>query len=434
MVQARLPGSRFPIPLLSILIHAHYPPAFCSEKECIVEAIAYPGSDPVMWSGLYAASNGNVYSGLCSEGSSAHFYEYDPRTGVHICVSDLAEFLGERGKGIRTSGKIHNQPVEDNKGNIYFTTINNGSGPRTIDYTSWQGGHWLRYDPKEKRLTDLGIIDEGTGCYPLVIDKKRNLLFGIGFNGYLYRYDIEKGESKNLGRVDNWDICRDIAADDEGNVFGCFPVSRIWKYNAQTEKIFDLDIQIPFDPAIFPTQLNNPMIDRSTVWRAVEWDPVERVMYGVTCGSGSLLFRYDPYDGAEGSVTALGKLCDSRFLDSERKDIPYSTLAFALDSKNRRIYFAPSARGYEIGRYAETFGSEESHHLIMYDLKADKRIDLGALKTTDGRRVFGCEAASCGPDGTLYICGQVEVRNPAKGTWTINGLPVALHILRYTQR
>ena len=403
-----------------------------SENElCLIETREYPGKDFCMWDGLYAAKNGEVYTGLMTEGVSAHFYVYKPSLDENILLYDIADFLGERGKGIRTSGKIHNKPVEDDKGNIYFVPLNNGSGPRSIDYTSWKGGHWMKYCPKTGDLENLGLVDNGIGCYPLAIDTKREYLYGVGFTGYFYRFDINKRITKNFGRVANWDICRDIFCDDKGDVYGCFPVGRIWKYDAEQEKVIDLSIRVPYDPTIFPTQLINPMIDRTCDWRAVEWDPLDKVAYGVSCGSGSILFRYDPHEGPEGKITALERMCDSKFLESGRKDIPYSTLAFALDSKNKKVYFVPSAREYSVDKYVETFGNEQRHHLIMYDIKAEKRIDLGILQTGDGRKVFGCEAASVGPDGTLYICGQVEVSNPERATSYIGEIPVSLQLIIY---
>ncbi len=401
------------------------------ENICLVETREYPGRDPYMWDALYAAKNGEVYTGLITEGVSSHFYKYVPSQDKNVLLYDMADFLGERGKGIRTSGKIHNKPVEDNDGNIYFVPLSNGSGPLKIDYTSWRGGHWLKYDPKSEVLENLGLVDEGLGCYPLAIDTDRKYLFGVGFTGYFYRFDLKTRITKNFGRVTNWDICRNIFCDDMGNVYGSFPIGRIWKYDAELENVIDLSIRVPFDPTIYPSQLLNPMIDRTYDWRAVEWDPVDKVAYGVTCGSGSLLFRFEPHNGPEGKITPLVKLCDTRFLDSERKDIPYSTLAFTVDSKNKKVYFVPSAREYNSERYSETFGSGQSHHLIMYDIKTSKRIDLGALQTTDGRKVFGCEAASVGPDGTLYICGQVEVQDPAKATNKVRNIPVALQLIIY---
>ena len=400
-------------------------------KICIVETREYPGPDPVMWDGLYASSDGKVYSALINEGESAHFYLYDPKTDKNILLCDMAEFLDERGKGIRSTGKIHNKPVEDDEGNIYFVTMNNGSGPNTIDYTSWQGGHWIKYDPKTNKMEEMGIVDQGIGCYPLTIDKKRGYLFGIGFTGYFYRFDLKSRVTKNFGRVSNWDICRDIFCDDDGNVYMSYPTAQIARYDADKEKIYDLSLRIPYDPSVFPAQLKNPMIDRTNIWRAVEWDPVDKVAYGVTCGSGSILFRFNPHDGPEGKITRLVKMCDSRFLNGDRKEIPYSTLAFAVDSRNKKVYFAPSARDFSIQKYEETYGSKVAHHLIMYDIKADKRVDMGAMQTADGRKIFGCEAISVAPDGTIYLCGQAEVKDKAKGTRMIGDIATALQLIIY---
>lgn len=377
--------------------------------KCVIELREYPGRDPAMWDGLYAARDGNVYTGLITEGVSAHFYVYKPKEDKNFLLYDIAEFLGEKGKGIRTSGKIHNKPVEDGKGNIYFVPLNNGSGPRNIDYYSWPGGHWMKYDPKTGSLENMGLVDEGLGCYPLAIDTVRKYLFGVGFTGYFYRFDLEKKVTKNFGRVTNWDICRDIFCDDLGNVYGSFPAGRVFKYDSKLGKVVDLKIRMPFDPTIYPTELGNPMIDRTYDWRAVEWDPVGKVAYGVTCGSGSILFRYDTHNGPEGTFTELAQMCDSKFIGTGRKDIPYSTLAFAVDSRNQRVYFVPSPREFSLERYAETLESDSNSHLIMYDIKSGKRTDLGALQSKDGRKVYGCEAASVAPDGTLYICGRADV-------------------------
>lgn len=400
-------------------------------KKCIVETRDYPGRDPVMWDGLFAASDGKVYSALINEGESAHFYVYDPTLDKNILLCDLADFLDERGKGIRSTGKIHNKPVEDNEGNIYFCTMNNGSGPNNIDYTSWKGGHWIKYDPKSNKIENLGLVDQGIGCYPLAIDKKRNYLYGIGFTGYFYRFDIKNRITKNFGRVSNWDICRDIFCDDKGDVYMSFPTARIARYDSENERIIETSLNTPYDPTIFPTQLRNPMIDRSYDWRGIEWDPVDKVAYGVTCGSGSILFRFDPKEGIEGKVTPLVKMCDGKFLEGNSKNIPYSTLAFAVDSRNKKIYFAPSAREFSVQRYEETYGSKEGHHLIMYDIKNSKRIDLGEMRTTDGREVFGCEAASVSNDGTVYICGQVEVKDKKLATRMIGDIPTALQLIIY---
>jgi hypothetical protein len=409
------------------------PAAYSKDKEkvCLVEAIDYPGKDPTMWYGLYAAKNGIVYSALITEGGSAHIYKYDPKTREHKMICDLADFLGERGQGVRPSSKIHCKPVEDDQGNIYFATLNNGSGPVSFDYSGWRGGHWIKYDPKADKFEDLGLIAVGDGPYAITIDKKRMRLFGTGFKSSLYRLDMKTGRTIDLGRVSGNDICRSIFCDDKGNAYGSFPGARLWKYDAEKEKVIDLSIQMPFDPTIFPSRLNNPIIDRTQEWRAIEWDEVEKVAYGITCGSGSILFKYDPDDGPEGKFTELTKLCDRKYLG--RKDVPYSTLSLGLDTKNRKVYYAPSARPYTLDEYIETFGSDQPHHLLIYDMKTGEVTDLGAMRTTKGERVFGCEGASVGPDGTLYLCGQVECLNVKDATrhTRITDVPISLRLIIY---
>lgn len=412
--------------------------AFCEsaaagekQKICRVEAIEYPGKDPTMWYALYAAKNGIVYSALITEGGSSHVYRYDPRTGENKMILDVADFLGERGQGIRPSSKIHCKPVEDNEGNIYFATLNNGSGPMSIDYTSWRGGHWIKYDPKADKFEDLGLIAVGDGPYAIAIDKKRMRLFGTGFKGSLYRLDMNSGITRDLGRVCGRDICRSIFCDDKGNVYGSFPGARIWRYDAEKQKVYDLSIRMPFDPTYFPAGLHNPRIDRTQEWRVIEWDPVEKVAYGVTCGSGSILFRFDPADGPEGKITELVRLCDPKYRG--RRDVPYSTLTLGLDTTNRKIYYAPSARRYTLDKYIETFGSDTGHHLLVYDLKTAELTDLGIMQTTKGERVFGCEGGAVGPDGTMYLCGQVETKDTKKATrhTRTENVPISLRLIIY---
>ena len=127
-----------------------------------------------------------------------------------------------------------------------------------------------------------------------------------------------------------------------------FPTARVAKYDAQKEKEYETSLRTPYDPSLFPMEMMNPMIDRTTMRRAVEWDQAGKVAYGVS-GGGSILFKYDPKNGTEGKITTLAKMCDGKFLGSKRQDLPYSTLAFAVDSRNQKIYFAPSSRNYSFG-------------------------------------------------------------------------------------
>jgi len=390
------------------------------EKYAYVDTRDFPGGrqESSMYSALYTASDGKLYIGLCVHAGASQFYQYNPVTDNMRHIADIPEFLGEKGKGIRVAGKIHTPFVEDGKGRIYLGTMCEDAGPPSIDPYSWEGPHWLRYNPKTDELEDLGLINRLWGIYGMAIDKQRNYLFATAWNGHFYQYDIDRGITKDLGRVDNWDVVRSIVADDEGNVYGCYPKARIWKYDARTERIHDLSVAIPYDPSVFPRRMSNPMLDRKAIWRVAVWDSVEKVIYAID-GANSILFRYDPKKGPEGEVTVLDKLCSEYFYHSDRKDIPYSTLALTI-GKNRKIYYAPVGLAFdftikvEAANLAQNLGGIKSAphtELVSYDLLTNKREYLGILKTIDGRNVFGCGAATCGLDGTIYFCGAVETKD-----------------------
>jgi hypothetical protein len=428
---------------LAFLLLGQTRPASASDKEkCVyLDSRGFPGGhkEDEMFSALYAAADGTVYVGLCTEGGSAQFYSYDPRSDRMRHLADMGEFLGQTGKGIRAAGKIHTRFVEDREGRIYFATMNEDVGPLNIDPYSWEGPNWIRYDPKTGQLENLGLINRLWGLYGLAIDRNRNRLFGSAWDGHLYRFDIDIRKTVDLGRVDNWDDPLHIAADEQGNVYGPYAKAGIWKYDAASERVYDLSVRTPYDPLVYPTSLSNPMLDRKAIWRVVEWDPVDRAIYGVEGGS-STLFRYDPQDGAEGKVTELARLCAERFYASNRKDIPYSTLAFTI-GKDRRIYYAPAGIDFDYEARLEGVRLIQARgglkitpysELLVYDLKSRKRTNLGMLKTKDGRNVYGCGGAAAGREGTIYLCCAAEMKDPQQAAGKVAGIyPFVMELLIY---
>ena len=252
---------------IATLLLAAALPAQSQPKYALVDTRELPGGhrDNAMFSGLYAARDGTVYIGSSIHGGSAHLYRYHPRTDRVEHIAGMAEFLGQTGRGVRVAGKIHTRFVEDRQGRIYFATMCEDSGPTNVDPYSWEGPHWLRYDPRTGKLENLGLINRLWGAYGLAIDEKRSRLFATTWDGHLYRYDIDDGGSHDLGRVDNWDDARHIACDDEGNVYGPYPKARIWKYDAKTERVYDLSVQFPYDHKVFPRRMSNPMLDRKAI-------------------------------------------------------------------------------------------------------------------------------------------------------------------------
>ena len=405
------------------------------------------GLEDSMWSALYAAKSGKLYIGLCTHAEAAHFFEYDPQNSKmnHIC--DLTAFKGERGKGIRTSGKIHVRMSEDEKGRIYFGDFCEDTGPECIDPASYRGPHWFRYDPAAKKLENLGRINKQWGLLGMVLEPKYQRVYGLGEDGHLYYLDLKTMVTTDLGRVDDWDICRTIFADDEGNIYGSFPIGRVWKYDPKLDRTFDLrGTRLPLDPKATPRTMSNPMIDRKVYWRVIEWEPKERVAYGIVVGD-SQLFRFDPYDGPEGTITPLTRLCAERYMKADASLIPVSTLALTI-TQQRKLYYAPvvsvafdySGTSWDVADErkftAHLTGKDAPPEsvLIEYDLDKKQRKELGMLRGKDGQRVFGLGGACTGQkDGNLYFVGAVEERDPKRVANKIDGKwPFSLGLIRYS--
>ena len=360
--------------------------------------------DAQMWSGLYAASNGRLYCGLCTHGDAANLYEFDPAAGRMRPLANLTVLNEERGKGTWTNGKIHVQ-MQELDGFVYFGSLSEDNGPPVIDARSYLGPRWFRASLATGKVEALGYINTFWGILGQAMDKPRRLIYGLAENGHLYKYYIDQDYTEDLGRVDEWDICRTIFTDDRGNVYGSLALGRIWKYDPVKDRVFDLDhIRLPIINQ--SRSMANPMLDRKVQWRIIEWDPVEKVAYGIVGGS-NLLFKYDPHDGPEGRVTPLVQMCSPGSRGGNPMQIPHATLAMAISQRERRIYYLTVTSGdFDYGSVSgDTLGSA---FLVSYDLKTGGRTDHGVVRTTDGRGCYGMQGMKVDAAGRVWFMGAFD--------------------------
>ena len=401
---------------------------FAKERKATVKRYRFVGNhrEESMWSALYGAKSGKIYIGLCTHAEAAHFYEFDPATETMRHIVDLTKLHGERGEGINTNGKIHVRMGEDDEGNVYFGSLNEDTGPECIDPSSYKGAFWYRYCPKADKVEVLGKISRHFGLLGMVMDPKYMRLYGLAEDGHLYMHDIAAKYTRDLGKVDDWDICRTIFADDEGNVYGSYPVARIWKYDPRKDEVIDLpNIRLECDNSVPPRTMSKPMIDRKVIWRVIEWDPVEKVAYGII-GGNSMLFRYDVHAGPEGKIDYIVPLTAPQYWNgANARQIPFATLTLTI-ANDRRIYFAPTASGSfdYVGTSWDVHDEEAFQaklaggyfppvsYLMRYDLKKKQREALGLMVTDDGCLCFGMGGACTGQkDGRIYFVGAVEEKD-----------------------
>ncbi len=397
-----------PLCLVMLPIHDGYAadtPKFVPVKHYRFSTV---DKDAQMWSALYVGSNGKVYAGLCTHADAANLYEFDPQTEKMRHLANLTELSEERGKGIWTNGKIHVQ-MQELDGWIYFGSLSEDNGPPAIDASSYKGPRWYRVEMASGKVEQLSRINTFWGLLGQTMDPKRRLIYGLAENGHLYKYYIDRDWTEDLGRVDEWDICRTIFSDDQGNVYGSYPPGRIWKYDVQQDRILDFEnIRLPLINQ--SRTMANPMLDRKVQWRIVEWDPVDRAAYGIIGGS-NLLFKYDPHQGPEGTVTPLVSMAAPTVRYGDPMKLPYATLAMSLSQKERKVYYINVMAGdFDYG--AVTRDVMGASFLTTYDLRSGRREDLGVLRTTDGHTASGMGGAKIDRNGNLWFVGAFSEPDP----------------------
>jgi hypothetical protein len=368
---------------------------------------------------MYIGSNGRVYIGMCTHGDAAQLYEFNPDTEEMKQLANLTEVAGERGRGVWTTGKIHVQ-MQELDGWIYFGALCEDNGPPSIDFNSFGGIHWYRAEMATGKVEQLGQITRYWGLLGQAMDKARRLIYGLAEDGRLYRYHIDENWTEELGRVDDWDICRTIFADDEGNVYGSSSGGHLWKLEAATGRIMDYEsLRLPVVNT--SRTMANPMLDRRAQWRMIEWDSVDQAAYGMVCGSNEL-FRFDPKDGPEGSFTMLAEMCAPPFRRGDPFKVPSATLALTLSPRERKMYYLPVLEGdFDYGAVRLDLDLPDGiapgqlppfSFMVTYDLKTGKREDIGLLRTRDGRYAYGMGGAHVDARGRVWFVGAFEEKDP----------------------
>lgn len=378
--------------------------------------------DAQMWSALYVGSNGKVYVGLCTHGDAANVYEFEPKTEQMRHLANITVLAGERGKGIWTTGKIHVQ-MQELDGYVYFGALCEDNGPPAIDAATYRGPHWNRIKMSTGEVEQLGLINSFWGLLGQAMDKKKRLIFGLAEDGHLYKYYIDEDYTEDLGRVDNWDICRTIFADDMGNVYGSYPPGNIWKYDTSQDRIFNLQyLKLPI--INISRTMANPMLDRKSQWRIIEWDPINKAAYGIV-GGNNVLFEYDVHNGPEGKMNTLTQMCAPQFREGNPFNIPHATLAMTISHKERKIYYIPVMSGdfdygavqFDVAGQSKfskeiTAGSlPPLSFMVSYDMNTGKRQDIGLLKAEDGRYGYGMGGAQADKGGRIWFVGAFEEPN-----------------------
>ena len=178
----------------------------------------------------------------------------------------------------------------------------------------------------------------------LALDRDRNLLYGMTLpRGHLVQYDIQKGRTRDLGRIANWDsIVRSIVVDDAGRVYGAVAPNHVFRYDPQKDLVELLPAVLPHDKDVRPARMAVQPGRLSGAPPSI--DEGRHKIYGIQAGSGEL-FELDPVTGEARFVVSM---CPDEFIG--RPDVPYASLALTRGPDDILYYAAQSgARRFDYG-------------------------------------------------------------------------------------
>lgn len=203
-------------------------------------------------------SNGDLYFALATELSTAGYvrlcrYDYATNT-VEECFR-VEDVIMPSDRAIRAS-KFHTSISEMVDGRLVMTTHTTDKSPR---HPSWMpyayyhhiwegfaGSNIVVYDPKTKKAENLGIPVPHESIYGSLYDRRHNALFFTGFfRGHTYRYSFDDKKLTDFGQMaENFSFR--LMFDKYGDVIGTSRSGYVYKINAETLEVTDLNYRIPF--------------------------------------------------------------------------------------------------------------------------------------------------------------------------------------------
>jgi len=370
--------------LLLLAAAAAYPGGITEKYLRFIEYPDFPDAHSTWQSIGYSSVHKKVFVGVTNHRDRIGLYEYDVQAKSIRLRGFLDQLVNLR--GFQWQGKVHSKFAEGPDGAMYFST--DGGESREEYFMNhphgYAGGFFLKWDPAENRLTNVGMALRHESIKDTDVDRVTGLLYGVTYPQVRFIvYNTRKNELRDMGRVGSDHVPRLIFTDWWGN--GYYPDwrQRLVKYERETSKLVFARESLP----AFPGTPGGHIL---TGLRGFAKDEAAGVIYLVTYGAKVLAFY--PQKTGIGRVEDLGGLYD----DPSRPPYNYQCPNLALGRNGKLYYFLGGH-----GRYVE--GKERSV-LIEFDPKTRAKRVLMSFPLEQISEVSGSDVRD--EEGNLYFAGR----------------------------
>ena len=360
-------------------------PAQITEKN--IRFLDYPDFPDAhsTWGSIgYSSVHGKVFIGVTNHRDKVGLFEFDVKSGImRLCgfVPELAHL-----RDYQWQGKIHTQIVEGPGGEMYFAT---DGGESREEYLmehphGYSGGFFMKWDPVQNQLTNLGTGLQYESIKDLAVDRKTGRITAVSYpQVHFLTYDPRTNELRDLGRLGSDHVPRVIFSDQWGNVYYVDWRQRLVKYEPQSGKLVFARDSLP----AFPGTPGEYIVTGITAYAS---DAAGGIIYLVTYGAKMLAF-YPQQEGI-GKVEDLGGIFDS----GQSPPWKYYCPNLALGVNGRLYYFLGGHGMYAV--------QGEKVALMEFDPKPRTKQVVLTYPMSVISEVTGSDVKDGG--GNLYFAGR----------------------------
>jgi len=353
-----------------------------------VEYPDFPDAHSTWGSIGYSSVHNKVFVGVTNHKDRVGLFEFDVKSGaMRLCgfVPELAHL-----REYQWQAKIHTQIVEGPRGEMYFAT---DGGESREEYLmehphGYNGGFFMKWDPSENRLTNLGQALQYESIKDIAVDRKTGLITAVSYpQVHFLTFDPKTNELKDLGRLGSDHVPRVIFSDQWGNVYYVDWRQRLVMLERPSGKLIFARDSLP----AFPGTPGDYIVTGVTAYAT---DPASGTIYLATYGAKMLAFH--PQQEGIGTVDDLGGIFDSQQAPAWKYYCPN----LALGADGRLYYFLGGHGMYAV--------QGERVALVEFDPRQrTKRIVL-TFPINVINEVTGSDVKD--RDGNLYFAGRRDDR------------------------
>ena len=306
-----------------------------------------------------------------TSGKKAHLFSYCPKgpDGVVVDIGPIGEETAVKNSLVVTDAGVIIGGTSSFSGEKY-------DGGKIFEHVTqpFSGDFIQEWQIMKQKINIVTVPVKGEGIGGLLLDKQRNLVYGISDKtGTLFAYDIKTKKVKKLGLVNKKVFSTCITIDQKGRIFGAGYGGKLFCNDPEQKNIQTLEI-------FMPTFAGRNLYDMLS---AAAFDGKNNLLYGGTREGN--LFVFNP---ANFEIKSLG--CPTNLRRIRCLSVTNDGRVFGMSGED-----------------------EEMNHMFSYNPKTGELKDLGIPIATMEKRWYGyrIDCMAAGFDGAIYLGESDRVSN-----------------------